>query len=259
MKTRHNYIIGTSGYSFLDWVGTFYPAGTQQKDMLDQYVRNFQAVEINFSFYRIPTAKTMEGIARKTPPGYRIWVKANQAVTHEGNLSVTPAFRDGIAPVVAAGKLAGVLFQWPQRFHRTIENRKFLAQAVADMKDLPLAVEFRHASWQHESVLAGLRERGITLVVPDVPDVPGLYRSPPAATTPTGYFRLHSRNAEKWYAPEGSDRYDYNYNHQELAEILQAWEGLDEPMDEVYTFFNNCHHGQAAQNAEALRKILEQV
>ena len=125
-----NILIGTSGYSFLDWVGPFYAAGTQQKDMLDQYVRNFQAVEINFSFYRIPTAKTMEGIARRTPPGYRIWVKANQAVTHEGNLSVTPAFRDGIAPVAAAGKLAGVLLQWPQRFHRTIENRKFLVRGM---------------------------------------------------------------------------------------------------------------------------------
>ena len=259
MNTKRRYIVGTSGYSFPDWVGPFYPPGTQSRDMLANYVRNFETVEINFTFYRVPTARTMEGIARKTPPGYRIWVKANQAATHAGDRSVAPAFREGLAPLIEAGKLAGVLFQFPQRFHRTVANRAFLADALADLADLPLAVEFRHGSWRHPSVLQGLTERNVTLVVPDVPDLPDLYRTAPVATTKTGYLRLHSRDASKWYAPEGADRYDYSYSSQELAEILGAWEALDEPMDEVYVFFNNCHHGQAAQNAEALRRVLGQI
>ncbi len=259
MDTRHKYIIGTSGYSFRDWVGTFYAAGTQPKDMLANYIRNFETVEINFSFYRVPTARTMAGMVNKTPPGSRFWVKANQGTTHEGDRSVIPAFRDGIAPMVEAGKLAGVLLQFPQRFHRTVANRRYLAQVVADLRDLPLAVEFRHGSWEHPAVVAGLRERNVTLVVPDVPDLPGLFHVGAAATTRTGYLRLHSRNAGKWYAKDGTDRYDYGYSHEELTDILEAWEGLDEPMDEVYAFFNNCHHGQAAQNAEALRRILGQI
>ena len=259
MDTKHKYIVGTSGYSFRDWVGTFYPAKTQPRDMLANYVRSFETVEINFSFYRIPTARTMAGIARKTPPGYRFWVKANQATTHEGDRSVLGAFREGLAPMIEASKLAGVLLQFPQRFHRTVANRTFLARVLADLHDLPLAVEFRHGSWEHPSVLAGLRERQVTLVVPDVPNVRGLFRVGPTATSTTGYLRLHSRNADKWYAPGGADRYDYDYSHEELTEILDAWEGLDEPMDEVYAFFNNCHRGQAARNAEALRRVLGQI
>jgi len=259
MKTRHNYIVGTSGYSFADWVGTFYPSGTRSADMLAQYVRRFEAVEINFSFYGVPTARTMSAIVDKTPPGFRMWIKGSRQTTHEGDRGVAPAFLEGIAPVIESAKLAGVLLQFPQRFHRTVANRRYLGEVLADMSAVPLAVEFRHCSWEHASVLEGLKDRAVTLVVPDVPDVPGLFRGPPAATTPTGYLRLHSRDAGKWHAPAGQDRYDYSYSHDELAQIVRQWEDADSPMDDVYVFFNNCHRGQAAQNAEAMRRILGQI
>lgn len=253
------YIIGTSGYSFADWVGPFYPPGTRSSDMLGEYVRHFEAVEINFSFYRVPTARTMAAIAGRTPPGYRMWVKANREATHNGDRGVAAAFLEGIAPVVEAGKLAGVLLQFPQRFHRTVEARRYLSDLLSDYDHLPLAAEFRHASWQHPAVLQGLRQRGVSLVVPDVPDLRGLFRSPAAATNSTGYLRLHSRDATKWYGEGATDRYDYSYDVDELSGLVAQWEAADEPMDEVYVFFNNCHHGQAAQNAEALRRILKQV
>jgi uncharacterized protein YecE (DUF72 family) len=259
MEVRNRYRIGTSGYSFGDWVGTFYPPETQSRDMFGQYVPHFETVEINYTFYRVPTARTIESICRRSPEGFRFWVKANQATTHHGERSVAGPFADALAPMIEAGKLAGVLLQFPQRFHRTVANRKFLAAALDDLKGLPLAVEFRHRSWEHSSVVAGLRARSVTLAVPDVPKLHGLYRPGPLVTTRTGYLRLHSRDASKWYAPEGVDRYDYSYSHEELAELVEAWEAIDEPMDEVYTFFNNCHHGQAAQNAEALRRILGQI
>ncbi len=259
METQNNYLIGTSGYSFKDWVGTFYPDGTQPRDMLANYVQRFQTVEINFTFYRVPPARTIEAITNRAPEGFRFWVKANQATTHEGDRSIRDQFLDGLAGMREAGKLAGLLFQFPQRFHRTIANRKFLAAALEDYTLLPAAVEFRHASWEDPSVLQSLRERNVTLVVPDVPDLRGLFRIGAAATTRTGYLRLHSRDASKWYGGEGVDRYDYSYSREELEEIVEAWEDLDEPMDEVYTFFNNCHHGQAARNAAALRRILGQI
>ena len=259
METTNRYVIGTSGYSFKDWVGTFYPDRTQPKDMLANYVRHFETVEINFTFYRIPPARTIDAIARKAPEGFRFWVKANQATTHEGERGIREPFLEGIAPMREAGKLAGLLFQFPQRFHRTIANRKFLAGVLEDYGDVPAAVEFRHASWEDPSVAGSLRERNVTLVVPDVPLLPGLFRTPAAATTKTGYLRLHSRDAAKWYGGEGVDRYDYSYSREELQEIVEAWEDLDEPMDEIYTFFNNCHHGQAAENAAALRRILGQI
>jgi len=259
VETRNTYIIGTSGYSFKDWVGTFYPEGTAQREMLAHYVQHFETVEINFTFYRIPPARTIQAITDKAPEGFRFWVKANQATTHEGQRSIREEFLDGLAPMREAGKFAGLLFQFPQRFHLTVANRKFLAAALEDYKDLPTAVEFRHASWEDPSVLQSLRERNVTLVVPDVPALRGLFRIGAAATTKRGYLRLHSRDASKWYGGEGVDRYDYSYSREELEEIVEAWEELDEPMDEIYTFFNNCHHGQAAENAAALRRILGQI
>ena len=259
MNTKNTYTIGTSGYSFGDWVGTFYPPETKQRDMLAEYVRHFETVELNYTFYRMPAARTIEAIANRTPQGFRFWVKANQAITHDGERSVAEPFADGLRPMIDAGKLAGVLLQFPQRFHRTVANRKFLAAALEALRDLPLAVEFRHRSWEHPSAAGGLRDRGVTLVIPDVPDLSGLHRPEPTATTRTGYLRLHSRDASKWYGPEGVDRYDYSYSHEEMTQIVEAWEAIDEPIDEVFAFFNNCHHGQAAQNAEALRRILGQI
>jgi len=157
-----------------------------------------------------------------------------------------------------ANKLAGLLLQFPQSFHRSVEDRKFLAAAIERFSALPLAVEFRHESWEHPSTLDGLRERNVTLVVPDAPPIRGLYRPCPTVTTRTGYLRLHSRNASLWYKGPAA-RYDYDYTEAELRDVLGLWSGLDEQTDRVYAMFNNCHHGHAAQNAEAFRRILGQL
>ncbi len=252
------YLVGTSGYSFDDWVGTFYPADTQKKNMLERYVEHFETVEVNYTYYRMPTARTMESLARRTPGGFVFWVKGNQETTHKHNRGVAGEFIENIAPLTDAGKLGGVLLQFPQSFHRTVENRKYLAGDLADCAPLPLAVEFRHRSWEHPATAEGLRQRNVTLVVPDVPDIRDLYHSPPAATAATGYLRLHSRNAAKWYAG-AAERYDYTYSRDELAEFIRQWSELDEPLGRIFAFFNNCHHGQAAENAEAFRRLLEQM
>ena len=259
MTHAERYIVGTSGYSFADWVGTFYPSGTRPNEMFAHYAQRLNTVEINYTFYRMPAARTLETLERKTPEGFCFWIKANQLITHHQDRSAAPAFIDSLHPLRAAGKLAGVLMQFPQRFHRTVANRRFLAAAVKDFSEVPLAVEFRHRSWDHPSVPAGLRDRDVTLAVPDAPEIHSLYRPAPAATTRTGYLRLHSRDAGKWYAADGADRYDYNYSPGELQEIIDSWDRLGEQVDKVFTFFNNCHAGQAARNAEAFRRILEQL
>ena len=209
-------IIGTSGYSFADWVGPFYPAGTRREEMFAHYIEHFAAVELNFTYYRMPAVRTMEGITRKSPDGFTFWVKANQQTTHKFDRSVADAFLAGIQPMADAGKLAGVLLQFPQSFHRTIANRKYLAAALDDLAGPPLAVEFRHYSWSDPATLAGLSGREVTLVVPDAPPIRSLYHTPAALTTTTGYLRLHSRNGDKWYAG-GAERYDYDYNDAELT------------------------------------------
>ena len=147
--------------------------------MFRQYVQHFKAVEINFTYYRLPEERTIGAIAAKSPDDFTFWVKANQATTHRRDRSVAGRFIEGIEPMQAAGKLVGVLLQFPQSFHRTGENRKYLADVIEDFAGVPLAVEFRQNSWQHESTLDGLRERNVTLVIPDVPDIASLFHHSP--------------------------------------------------------------------------------
>ena len=258
MQGRLRYIVGTSGYSFEDWVGAFYPPGTRRSEMFGYYAERFEAVELNFTYYRMPAADTLERIARRSPPGFVFWVKANRRTTHEADRSAASEFIDNLAPLRETNKLAGVLLQFPQSFHRTTEARMYLAATVEDFAAVPLAVEFRHRSWENPATFAALRERGVTLVIPDVPALEGLFRPSIAATTSRGYHRLHSRDASKWYAG-GAERYDYSYNEAELRAFAEAWEDLAGTLEEVYVFFNNCHHGQAAENAQAFRRIVNQV
>jgi len=258
MKLAEKFLVGTSGFSFDDWVGGFYPPGTRKQDMFAHYVRHFPTVEVNYTFYRMPSPRTMERLARTAPPGYLFWVKANRSLTHEGDLAGTPAFLDALAPLAGSGRLAGVLLQFPQSFRRTVAARKFLAAALEGLSPAPRAVEFRHRSWEHPSTAEGLRQCGVTLVIPDVPPIAGLYRAPPALTTSTGYLRLHSRNAAKWYAG-AVERYDYSYGDVELRDLVDQWSPLAERAEKVFAFFNNCHGGQAAANAEAFRRLLEQI
>jgi len=258
MNAGDRYIVGTSGYSFNDWVGTFYPPGTKAGDMFGLYAEHFQTVEVNYTFYRMPSVGTMDSLARRSPPGFTFWVKANQQITHEADRSPVKAFIEGLSPLTQADKLAGVLLQFPQSFHRTVDNRKFLAAAIAGFAAVPLAAEFRHYSWDHPSTFEGLRDRNVAMVVPDAPDIRGLFRPAPTVTGRTGYLRLHSRDADKWYAG-AAERYDYSYSDGELRQIISDWSSLQEQVDKVYAFFNNCHRGQAAQNAEAFRRIVGQI
>jgi uncharacterized protein YecE (DUF72 family) len=201
----------------------------------------------------------MDALARKSPPNFDFWVKAHQDLTHKQQLKGAEAFLDALNPLQGADKLAGVLLQFPQSFHRTEASRQYLADLIDVMGQAPLAVEFRHCSWQDPAVEEGLARRNVCLVIPDVPDIRSLYHHGPTITGPAGYLRLHSRKAQNWYAG-AVERYDYEYSRDELEQILSAWTPvLDEQVDKVYAFFNNCHRGQAANNAQAFQRLMGQI
>ena len=118
MVEASKFVVGTSGYSFADWVGPFYPAGTKSAGMFDYYARHFAAVELNFTFYAMPFPRTLDALARRSPGAFEFWVKANREITHKCNLSICHEFVENLGPLCEAGKLAGVLLQFPQSFHR---------------------------------------------------------------------------------------------------------------------------------------------
>jgi uncharacterized protein YecE (DUF72 family) len=259
--TKKEVVLGTSGFSFDDWVGPFYPPGTRRQDMLELYAAQFAAVEVNATYYRIPPPKTMESLDRRTPAGFEFLVKAHQSMTHEKappDAATFDAFRACAEPLARAGKLKGVLLQFPWAFRPTLGARKRLDLLAAELASLgPLFVEFRHASWLTDKVFRYLEERAIGYCSVDEPALPGLVPGLARVTGDVGYVRFHGRNSKTWWGG-GGDRYDYDYSPEELKEWVAKIRELAEKASKVYVFFNNCHAGQAARNALLMRDMLQQ-
>ena len=252
-------VLGTSGFSFDDWVGPFYPSGTRRQDMLELYAAQFAAVEVNATYYRIPPPKTMESLGRRTPAGFEFLVKAHQSMTHEKappDAATFDAFRACAEPLARTGKLRGVLLQFPWAFRPTLGARKRLDLLATELAPLgPLFVEFRHASWLSDKVFGYLEERGIGYCSVDEPALPGLVPGVARVTGDVGYVRFHGRNTKTWWGG-GGDRYDYDYSPEELKEWVAKIRELAEKASKVYVFFNNCHAGQAARSASLMQELL---
>ncbi len=250
--------IGTSGYSFADWVGPFYPTGTPRSRMLAEYVHHFDVVEINSSYYRVPDPRMFARMEEKTPPGFEFVVKLYKGMTHEiaDDDSMYGAFTDSVAPLKEAGKFGGYLAQFPWKFKKGRDAQAHLRDLRERLGEDPLFVEFRHDSWIERETFDLLRELGIGYCAVDEPHLKGLVPPVVAATTDTGYVRFHGRNAKNWWGKGGGDRYDYEYSAKELSEWSEKLLKLEEKVKKVYAFFNNCHAGHAANNAELMIEML---
>src|SRR5262245_6730548 len=148
-------LVGTSGYSYKPWKGSFYPADLPDAEMLRFYATRFPTVEVNNTFYRMPTRSVVERWAEETPEPFRSVLKAPQRITHHGRLRVTDALAYFFETASAlGGKLGPVLFQLPPNFKKDIERlRGFLAALPEGRRT---AFEFRHDSWFDEEVFAAL-------------------------------------------------------------------------------------------------------
>jgi uncharacterized protein YecE (DUF72 family) len=249
--------IGTSGFSYPDWVGDFYPSGTRPRGMLAYYARQFPLVELNYTFYRPPTVSAMAALADQTPPGFRFLVKVPLTITHEGRADDLPGFCLAAGELVRRGQLSGVLCQFPQSFHYSTGKLEWLSALAWTMKGLHPAVEFRHRSWARPEMPDWLAGRGLDLVAVDAPDLPSLY---PPGWVQSGrrvYVRLHSRSAANWYAGD-KQRYDYFYTDADLYEWVQSAAAAAGDTDEALFLFNNCYDGQAATNARRLTELFRE-
>jgi uncharacterized protein YecE (DUF72 family) len=251
--------VGTSGYSYPDWVGGFYPAGLRPERVLGHYCHHFPLVELNFTFYRPPTRAMLLKLAEKTPPGFQFLVKVPQSVSHERSPRDLPGFRQAVEGLDRRHQLAGLLCQLPQATHNTRPARLWLQALAGELADLRLAVEFRHRSWARPGLPDWMGERGLDLVAVDAPDLPGLFPSGWVQSGPRAYVRLHSRNADNWYRSD-KQRYDYHYSDAELGEWVEAARSRAEAggTERALFLFNNCHRSQAAVNARRLQALLEE-
>jgi uncharacterized protein YecE (DUF72 family) len=232
------YWIGTSGYNYLEWRGSFYPADLPASRMLPYYATRFSTVEINYSFYRIPTAKTLAGWAAQTPEAFRLTLKAPRRITHVAKLRDSAALVQDFCALAAGlgDKLGTLLFQLPPFL------RKDLAVLDAFLAALPrtvrVAMEFRHPSWLDDDVFARLRADGVALCVADSERM----STPVVMTADFGYFRLR----------------DEGYTAEALARWAATIRAETRRAADVFVYFKHEEAGKGPEFAQALRRLLEQ-
>jgi len=178
--------VGTSGYNYEAWRGSFYPEDLSAKRMLGYYAEHFDTVEINYSFYRKPTPKILEGWAAQVPDRFRFALKAWQRITHQKRLrdcaDLVTSFADAARSL--GPRLAPVLYQLPPNLKADIPLlRDFLNQLP---RDLRAAFEFRHASWFADETYTALHDAGAALCVAESDELV----TPPVRTAEFGYLRL---------------------------------------------------------------------
>jgi uncharacterized protein YecE (DUF72 family) len=291
--------VGTCSWTEKTMVDLWYPKGvTSPEQRLRYYASRFDTVEIDSSFYGIPRREYADAWAQRTPDGFIFHVKAYGMMTGHGVdvRSLPPELRDfefaiergrvrdpdpdmvdasfdlfldAIEPLRLAGKLGGILMQFPPYFTATTaENEKrsldYLEYAASKLEGYRMLVEFRHPSWVDERhlhrSLAFLKERGLDFVSVDSPQYPDRRTMPPvpALTGDWAYVRFHGRNAEKWFShtKSSADRFDYLYSADELMEWEQPIRRLASEADETFVMFNNNKYDYAQRNAAEIATIL---
>jgi uncharacterized protein YecE (DUF72 family) len=263
--------IGTSGFSFPDWKGKVYPGHVKSEQFLPYYEKElgFNAVELNFTYYTLPSAGVIEGLSKKTSDDFEFVVKGFKGMTHDPFDKRIPHkpdkaeiklyykyFHDSLEIIRKNNKLGAVLLQFPVFFYHTAENMEYLLNAKENLKDDTLVVEFRNSQWLNKETFAFLRDNEIAYCAVDEPVLPRLMPFTDDVTSDTAYIRFHGRNRD-WFNSPVSTRYNYLYSDKELDEFLPSIKKMDKAAGKTYLFFNNCHSGNAAVNAKMMRDILE--
>ena len=183
--------VGTSGYSYKEWKGSFYPANLQPKDMLSYYAERFKAVELNNTFYRLPKPNMIESWKAQVPEDFRFTMKASQGITHFRRLKdATAATRSMLKTMsMMENRLGAVLFRMPEDFEKNLGRLETFLQGLP--AEAPAVFEFRHASWFDDEVLALLRSQNRVLCVSDRDEMPLDHID---KTADWGYVRLRRVN-----------------------------------------------------------------
>lgn len=253
----------------------FYPAGVKPAERLSYYARFFPLVEVDSTYYSLQPQRNFALWAERTPQDFVFNVKAYRALTkhdraprpgEENRRDVFAKFRFSLEPLMAAGKLKAVHFQFPPWFTCQSENVEYLSECREFFPDQLLAFEFRHASWlaepRREATLQLLRRLAAVNTVCDEPQVgSGCVPWVPAVTNPhLAIVRLHGRNAGTWYIKDAkttADRFDYLYSRDELAAMTGPVAELASAAAEVHVLLNNNRSNYAVRNALDMMDLLD--
>ena len=296
--------IGTCSWADEALSKHWYPKGLPAGERLPHYARHLDTVEVDSTYYRLPAEEMVRRWAERTPDGFVMHVKAFGLMTrHPVKVEALPPdlrddaptddkgrvdrpsrefrgevfrlFLEALEPLRSAGKLGGILFQFPSYVVYKDPSLDYLQWAREQLGGDELLVEFRHSSWfdgeHRDETLRFLEELRATHVIVDAPRIEGAKNVAPtvlALTSPTVYVRFHGRNADTWNKRGGSasERFDYLYPDEELQEWVGPLRELAGQAEQAYAFFNNNatspdgrggRMAQAAANAKALQRLLQ--
>ena len=216
-----NLLVGTSGYSYKEWKGTFYPEKIPAKEMLSYYAGRLSTVEINATFYRMPQKSMLENWKEQVPPTFRFSLKAPQRVTHFKRLKETEDETKYFFETAETlgDQLGVVLFQLPPNMKKDLPRfETFLQQLPATPR---AAFEFRHPTWFDDEVLEILKGRNLALVVSDTDDMPTTHID---KTADWGYLRLRRVN----YSEENLSEWVGRINQQQWSDTFVFFKHEDE-------------------------------
>jgi uncharacterized protein YecE (DUF72 family) len=296
--------IGTCSWADEALSKHWYPKGVPAGERLAYYAQHFDTVEVDSTYYRLPAEPMVQRWAERTPDDFVMHVKAFGLMTrHPVKVEALPPdlrdeapvddrgrverpsrefrgeifrrFLEALEPLRAAGKLGGILFQFPSYVVYKDRSLDYLQWAREQLGEDEMLVEFRHVSWlddeHRDETLRFLENIRAAHVIVDAPRIEGAKNLVPtvlALTSPTAYVRFHGRNADTWNKRGGSaaERFDYLYSEEELGEWVGPLRELSGQAEQAYAFFNNNatspdgrggRMAQAAANAKALQRLLQ--
>ena len=242
-----NILLGTSGWSYRDWIGPFYKK--KDKSMLSAYTKVFQAVEIDSTFYRYPSKGTAMGWLKYSPTDFIFVAKLPKLITHEKKLSLDQGVEDDLKrfceimePLHLNGKLGCMLIQLPPRFSFNLDLMEDFFKILPT--NIRFAVEFRDLSWMRDETWRLLKKYEVAYTIVDEPLLP-----PQAhVTSKIAYFRWHGKGVRPWY--------NYRYSINELEPWIPKVQEVADKVETVYGFFNNHYHGYAVENCLQVLEML---
>jgi len=235
--------IGTSGYHYKHWAGTFYPPKTPPSRMLEFYLRHFDTLELNNSFYRLPTIAAFESWRDAAPKNFIYAVKASRFITHNKKLKDPENALNNILPRAEhlGKKLGPVLFQLPPKWKLNLERLEGLLEILP--REHRYAFEFRELSWMAPKVNRLLERYNAAFCIYELAG----YHSPFSITADFAYVRLHGPDAGK---------YQGSYSHAQLRAWARQIEQWPARLKAIYIYFDNDQAGYAAQNALELKRMV---
>jgi uncharacterized protein YecE (DUF72 family) len=228
-----NFAVGTSGYSYKEWKGNFYPDKLPHSQMLSFYAQRFHAVEVNNTFYRMPRRSVMESWAHETPEGFQFVLKASQRLTHFARLKDVEDPLEYLLDVSSAleARRGPLLFQLPSNFRKDIGRLTDFLNLLGGRARA--AFEFRHESWFDDEVFDALRTHSCALCIADMEDTPF---SDLIDTAGWGYLRMRRES----------------YTDRELTAWIERL--LAQPWESAYVFFK---HEEAGVGPKLAKRFLE--